>query len=398
MVDKVGAATYDYTAIAEEGDGLDTAKDAGSCGVNGIVTITVPDMEVHGANKTVCAFALSQSNITGSGTATATAIKVGTHPAYLPSAVHDYLNDAGGLNLGLPQTALTVSTRRFANGDMTITESAPLVRCSGGDAFPPTAVTCPTLVSTGVRFLRVVNLFRGAHQARLRDTFVSADGHWHSVSAQYQAGPQSQATGAVGYTFPNHGSTFTASALNQKVTGLGTKAGTLFIRSDMYASGDDRTNHTIGLTWSKAPSSVQFSATDANLFAMPYSFTVPAGGKTYLGFAVSEKVTTTAARALAGVAQREMVKAPSIGSPKNGAVIKGHLTTVKGAVTLGANGLPTKVLVNGHTAKLARVSATKATYTVSFRLSFGRHRITVTARDSAGNGKSRSIRVKNVAP
>jgi hypothetical protein len=71
---------------------------------------------------------------------------------------------------------------------------------------------------------------------------------------------------------------------------------------------------------------------------------------------------------------------------------------VKGAVTLGANGLPTSVVVNGHAAHLTKVTATKATYSATFNETFGTHTINVTAKDSAGNTKSKSITIKNVSP
>jgi hypothetical protein len=93
-----------------------------------------------------------------------------------------------------------------------------------------------------------------------------------------------------------------------------------------------------------------------------------------------------------------MIEAPHISGPADGKVIKGHDTDVHGFVTAGANGLPAKVTVNGHTAHLKTVSETKATYQASFRESFGKHKLVVVARDDAGNSKSASVKVKNVRP
>ena len=97
------------------------------------------------------------------------------------------------------------------------------------------------------------------------------------------------------------------------------------------------------------------------------------------------------------MAVSEMVDPPVISSPRGGAVIHRHQTAVEGSVALGANGLPTSVKVSGHAARLTKVSATKATYKVSFNESFGKHTITVTAKDVAENTNSKSIKVKNVA-
>jgi len=53
-------------------------------------------------------------------------------------------------------------------------------------------------------------------------------------------------------------------------------------------------------------------------------------------------------------------------------------------------------LIISPTAALTRLSSTKATYQVSFRETYGRHVLTATAYDNAGNAKSRSIHVRNV--
>ena len=70
---------------------------------------------------------------------------------------------------------------------------------------------------------------------------------------------------------------------------------------------------------------------------------------------------------------------------------------MKGSVTLGANGLPTTVSVNGHAAHLTPLTSTKESYSVTFTESLGKHQIKVVARDSVGNTASRTITVKNVA-
>jgi hypothetical protein len=392
----VGSTRTGYQALDETGDGLVAMVDAAECGPALAATITPPAMLLSGSGSEVCAFALPSANITQSGTSTASAIKVNGHSAYLPYGVETLLN--GTQALGLPQPALTVNFTRFNSGHVRVTESAPLKRCSVDDTYPPTSTSCPSLVNTGVTFKRVSDLFRGAHQIRVRDTFASSDNHAHTINVQYQGQFTSPPdTGRVGYDFPGGSTTFHKSSHDQTVTGLGTKAGTTFIRSDMFSVEGDPLADTLGLTWSRAPQKVYFSPNTDEFFAMPYSLSAPAGGAAHLGFAYSEHVKTADTKKLAGVAVNEMVNVPHIGSPSNGALITGHTTTVKGYVTLGANGLPTKVLVNGHAAHLTKVSATKETYSVSFTESFGKHTIKVTAKDVAGNAKSKSITVKNVA-
>ena len=395
VYDTTGSTTYGFTALGEQGDGLAAAMDAAQCGPALSSTIRPPAMDVRGSGLQNCAFALPSGNVTGSGS-TASAIKVDGHNAYLPSSVHSFLN-AAPQSLGLPQPALAVTLTRFSNGDVTVTESAPLKRCSADDTYPPTPTSCPSLVNTGVTFARTLNLFRGDHQIRLRDAFTSSDGHAHPISLQYQESISSPPTGAVGYRFPGGSSTFHKVALNRVVTDLGTKAGTVFVRSDIDSLEGDPQADTLGLTWSRAPEEVVFSGSVANVFGLPYSLRAPANGTAHLGFAYSRRAETKNARTLAAIAVNEMVNPPKIGAPANGAVIKGRTTTVKGSVTLGANGLPRTVRVNGHAAHLTKVSGTKVTYSVSFSEALGRHRIRVTATDAAGNARSRSIHVTNVA-
>jgi hypothetical protein len=397
---KAGGVPYTYEAIGEQGNGIMAVLDVGACGPSIGLTVDTPAMELHGPAGTRCAFALSRGNIKkGSSNPTASAIKVGGQNAYVPSTVHSYLNEPSGLNLGLPQPKLTTTFQRSSNGDVTVTESEPLMRCNT-NTYPVTpnpGSSCTGLVSTGVKFTRVVNIFRGAHQARLRDTFTSTDGLSHTLSLQYEGSITAPSAGATGYVYPNHTSTFHEAGFDQEVTGLGTKAGTILVRSDMYAASNDPSEDTLGLTWSRAPQEVLFHHDQVGYFALPYSFTVPAGGHVYLGFAYSERQFTTDTKKLAALAVGEMLNAPVISSPVGGATIKGHATTFKGYVTLGANGLPTSVTVAGHPAKLTKVSATKETYAVTFNEAFGTHKIKVVAKDSAGNTRSKAITVTNVS-
>ncbi|MCW2749350.1 MAG: hypothetical protein JWR83_460, partial [Aeromicrobium sp.] len=253
------------------------------------------------------------------------------------------------------------------------------------------------LVSAGVKFTRTVNIFRGAHEIRFRDSFASTDGLTHPVGLQYQVNPHPPSTGAAGFTFPGHSTTFAKATPDELVTGLGTKAASMFIRSDIYGFEGDAGVDTFGLSWSRAPTKIQFAHGSANLFAMPYSVTVPAGGSAHLGFAEVQAPLTPDAKTRAKVAVSEMMSTPTISSPKSGASIHGTRTTVKGIVALGANGLVKKVSVNGHAAHLTISSAkTYVSYSVTFTEAHGTHTVKVTATDSAGNARSKSIRVKNI--
>jgi hypothetical protein len=376
--------------VSEQGDGLAEILSAGECGTAGVLTVATPAMEVLGIGDIVCAFALPGSDVTAAGPDSGSAIKVDGNNAYLPGAVHSVLNNK--YHLALTQTKLTVSVSRPNNkGDVVITESAPLMRCSVSDTYPPTVGSCPALVATGVTFKRVSTLFRGAHQVQVRDSFASG-GSAHTVNLQYVGTTVELDSGAPGYLYPG-GSTSQLGPPGSSHTGLGGKAGTMFIRTDKFADADEPTADTFGISWSKGPQKVLFDG-DGDLWALPYSLNVPAHGTARLGFAYSEQPTTAKVKPLAALAVADMMSTPTIGSPHNGAHIAGHSVTVKGAVAIGANGLPTSVKVNGHPAALTvNATKTKVSYRVTFSEPSGKHKLTVTATDSAGNKRSRSITV-----
>src|SRR4051794_18604676 len=268
-----GGTTFGYFSRAQQGSGSVLVSDAGNCGVQHVITIAPPSMTLLGPGSSACAINLPSANITTSGTSTASALRVDGHNAYLPGGVASFLN--GSQSLGLPQTKLTTTFTRRSSGDVTITESAPLVRCSVDDTYPPSHTSCPALVKTGAAFARTVDIFRGAHQVRLRDSYISTNSSRHTVSAQYQAATAVQPAGATGYVFPRHSSSFGTAFPDKVVTGLGTRAGTMLVRSDLHAVEGDEQADTIGWTWSRAPSRVQFSHNDPNAVAMPYSLAVP---------------------------------------------------------------------------------------------------------------------------
>jgi len=346
---------------------------------------------VVGAALGTCNFGLQAKSLVPS--ATASSIKVAGHNAYLPGAVHSLLRGEQGL--AVTQSALTATFAVAASGDVTVTESATLMRCSVSDTFPPTSTSCPSLVSTGVRFTRTLTVFRAGHQVKIRDAFASTDGAAHALTLEYQFATSPTNSGSAGYTYPTHSATFATSIPSQTVTGFGTAAGSMLQRSDIYAAVDEPTADTTAYTWSRPPSSVNFAASNERAFDMKYAVSVPAAGTAFLGFAESENNTTTGAKNLAVLAVADMVNAPTITSPANGASITGTSTTVNGGIKAGGNGLPTSVVVNGHNATITKTSASTATYHVEFTEAVGTHTITATAHDSAGNVRSTSITVTN---
>lgn len=381
---------FGFQAVLGAGDGALTILDAAECGVQRLTTDPTTNFTL-GHFMPTCSLSLSGPNLAG----TASAITVSGHGAYLPGAVHGYLN--GALNLNLPPVELAVHMKIASNGDVTITESAPLKRCAGTDpdTFPPTTISCTSLVSAGVEFDRVSTFFRAGHQVQTRDTFTSTDSQRHPLTVEYLSKYGPPATGELGFVFPGHGSQFQPEALSASVTGLGSRAGTMFVRSDLHAATDDANADTRGLTWSEPPAKIKFDDSDPGTLAMPFSLTVPASGRAFIGFADSQGVLTADVKKLAAAAVGDMVVPPKITSPHDGGTVHGTSTQVEGTVDAGANGLPTKVTVNGHRARLGANSLTHGSWSVTFDESLGKHTLTVVATDRAGNTAKRSITIRN---
>ncbi len=392
-----GNTVYSYIAYAEQGDGYVQTQDAGGTNCGGgetMVTIQRPAMTLGPVSER-CSFTLPYGN-DPSGTSSRSTIQVDGFNAYLPSGVANFLIGVRGLPVS--QSALTVTKSLTSSGDFLVTESAPLMRCNTtlpNDVYPPTSGSCSSVVASGVTFQRTRLLFRNGHQIRVRETFASTDGQSHVMNLDYRMSVTAPSTGQAGYMFPGQ-SAFSASTLDQTVTSLGTKAGTMLVRSDLRAASDDERADTMGYSWSRPPSVVVFGHTDPNTFVLRYSsLSVPAGGTTFLGFANSESLATSSVQSLAAQAVADMMAPPTITSPANAAKVPTQSTTVKGALTAGANGLPTSVLVNGHAAALKKTSATTATYTVTFTQAWGAHKVTVVAKDAVGNSASKAITVTN---
>jgi hypothetical protein len=235
------------------------------------------------------------------------------------------------------------------------------------------------------------------HQVQLDDAFISTDGKKHKVRVSYQSAYAVPPAGEAGLRIPGHGASFTTPAAGATVSGLPKGAASLLVRSNKYADEGDQRASTLALTWSRTVSSVAFDAADETVFGIPFAggVTVPKNGVGHLRLVLSQSVLTSRARALATAAEQSMVAAPHVTSPTAG-VVKGRSTTVKGVVKAGANGLPTSVTVNGHAAKLKpTTSGSKATFSVTFTESLGRHTLKVVAEDLSGNTRTTKVAVRN---
>lgn len=364
------------------GTGVLNASSLGSCGTS-LLGITDGQQVLTNASQG-CAFTLGQN-------------AAGTHAAVRVDGRETLPASQAARYALTPSRPLRASFHLTRDGRLRWTDVESLDRCANGDpAYPPSS-GCH-LVASGVEVRHTSTFLRSGRQVSVRAEFRSTDGARHVLRVAYTSIITPAGDGdadLLGFRFPGE-KKFRAPTEGRTVTGLGHRAGTLLVRTDRLASATDPLVQTRALSWSRGPSRIAFSPTNAATFEMDYRLVVARGRSARLGFADSQGVTTAQAARLAAQGETDMVAAPRISSPRNGATITGRATKVTGVVSAGANGLPVEVLVNGHPAKLVPNKAgTAASYVVSFSESLGKHRITAVAVDAAGNRRATSVTVTN---
>jgi hypothetical protein len=113
-------------------------------------------------------------------------------------------------------------TQDPSNGNLTITDSEPLVKCPDA-TYPPDSTTCPNFVNTGVRVDRTLTQEQDGHLIFIKDRYVSTDGHDHPLDLlpyndQAFHDLLDSTTGTeIAYKFPGE-SSFSTHATDQSVS------------------------------------------------------------------------------------------------------------------------------------------------------------------------------------
>lgn len=373
------ASTDSFQLDASSRTGMLIAQGLGTCSSVFLGTV-LPDLSVPGGSDG-CVL-----NLTGAGTSHS-GIRVDGHESYTTSFA---------LTRGLtPPRLATRSLHLWRGSGVRWTETMPIDRCASGDAFPPSAGSCPTLVPSGIELRQVSTYVPAGHRLRIRTELRSTDHKRHVVRLDYGQFVSKLASGEPGFRLPGQKG-FRSPAMDTTVTRLGRGSGTILSRDDRFSTEGDPAAATRALTWSRTPDSVRFGDGITTSFDLNYRLVVPRGGSTHLGFTDADSALTRTAVALARRSAAEMMTAPRITFPADGAVVHGRSTTVEGVVRAGANGLPTSVAVNGHAATMkANKAGSKATFSVTFSESLGKHTLTAVARDAGGNVRRASISVRN---
>jgi hypothetical protein len=269
-----------------------------------------------------------------------------------------------------------------ATGDMTVTESEPLVFC--GDTYPATAQCDPAdpfkFTGSGVQFDRTIKQSNDGLQATVTDTYTSTDGAEHSIDVEYDNYSQEQ--DRIVYDTPGSGGF--KSYYNGDTAELPTQAvGTIYVKDSYYDDGNPELQIPGAFTYLTQPDRMFFnggSGGDYGSFVLQYRRTVPAGGSISITHVYTQGTEVAGVRAMARQAE-DAAQAPavSIESPADGTQVSSSDVTLigkasddQGVPSLKVNGVPTAVQPDG-------------TWSQHLTLTSGANTITAVATDKAGN-------------
>jgi hypothetical protein len=254
-------------------------------------------------------------------------VRVDGKDSYFASGFHDAGTATYPDN---PDPVLTVDP---TNGLGSASSQNNLGGCSPGGAFPPDNTNCANGVSNGVRDDHTATLTRSGELVVTGDTFVSTDGHPHTLDLWF-----AQSSGTTGPTWRFPGQTsFAAHAGGQELSGLPGGPGAT-IQNGINCYGV--------FAWNAPPDVVHFL--DGDRFYTHYAVSVPAGGSATISFAYGSTFTEDEANALVPAALAAVsppASSPPAGgggpAPSGGAKLLAKL----GRVRIGRDGTVT-VLVN----------------------------------------------------
>lgn len=319
-----------------------------------------------------------------------TGVLVDGHPAYPPNIAHHINNNAVGFQ---PLTIDSI-TQNSSNGDLTIVETDPLMRCVG-DAYPANNKNCLAFVSAGVQLKRTITQTDDGHIVYFRDAYSSTDGAAHSVNLLLENDQYfhfNQSSQDIQYEFPGQTS-FSAYSKGQTVSVPSKAPASILIQN--AGTADGATDGGRGaITYAQPPSgSFAFGLNDPGCcsdFDAPNTVSVPTSGSANVAYAYSTEFTLAAAQHDALVAQ-DAFQPPAlkVTRPRNHSKVKKAKIRVTGTASAGSG--VKSVTVNR---KAVKVSGGKFSTTV--RLHVGRNTLKVKLTSNAGNTVTKRVTVRYV--
>jgi len=312
-------------------------------------------------------------NLTTSGTPTKSAIVIDNLNAYAPATLDGFVADHSQV------PAITFSkSRNLTTGVMTISEVDPLRSCAG-NAYPQGTGTC-TPVATGVSFKRTLVTSAEGAVMTVHDSFVSTNGHAHSLKIEYSNIIAAPNQGQPGIRRPGQ-SSFQKLTAGQTITSFPVGPHTILTTTDLYAADNSIDRVDGGITYSGRPASL-FEA-DASNFGLRYARTIPAGRSANFAFAQEVGFAVSSVNSLAAAAQKALTPHLALTAPA--LTTSDNTPTIRGKITNATNGLPAKVTITiGTTSKTANVSSTGAFAITWTHLANGKHTAKAKATDPSG--------------
>ena len=224
-------------------------------------------------------------------------IRIDGHNAYAPDGAANLFGGSDA-NAGLQPTTYSQSLDT-ATGDLTVTESANLVRCPT-DVVPPTALSCASFVATGVRWDRAMLIRDGALHARVTDTLLSADGAAHEVDVRIDNDFEESETGWSLPPFDRlgryDGNVLEAAELPAAPFSL------LAEEADDEPDGSIEAGHG-SITFAAVPDQLRW--TDEDVVEARYTESVPAAGSVELKHGYSQAINRSEILELSAYAEDE---------------------------------------------------------------------------------------------
>lgn len=200
------------------------------------------------------------------------------------------------------------------NGNLTITETNPLVKCPDA-TFPPNGASCPSFVNTGVTDHRTITQEQDGHLVFITDRYVSTDGQQHNLDLLPENEQRFSNAGSnglnIGYEFPGEGS-FSTHDNTAVVSFPDTPPAAVFVRVNGSVDGDESSGRG-AIVFDRPVSPASFTGAFSSLSSFHFHQTglVTAGCSPTFSFAYAQEYDSADVQSLAQSAISRFSTAPA---------------------------------------------------------------------------------------
>lgn len=302
---------YDYYVGRAQAAGFDDYDSLGSCGLDDadLTSGTDTGSELFYCNDYLSTFSSTRGELVVDGAT-----------AYTPDSAEGTViapppGQTGSASYGRNLSGFPVLTYSHSwdpgTGDLTITESDPLVICSPDAAtYPPNTTSCTSWTSAGVRDDRTIVQDHSGNVVSIKDDYVSTDGRQHSLDL-LEENDFHQPTGYhTAFRFPWAGNTYGVQNAFTTVAGSPYKVSTVFAKFDVNTPDGSIQQPHGAITFDEPVQAFIFG--DSDYVYAHITRTVPAGGTAELNAVYSMASTESGIDALAAEAESRF---PQAGGP-----------------------------------------------------------------------------------